>query len=102
MTPEGKVKKKIKALLDSYGERVYVFMPVPSGYGKTTVDYLICFDGLFIAIEAKAGGKPATSRQEDVLKQVHDAGGSSFVVDDDDSLQTLANFLLTITLKIPV
>lgn len=92
-TPEGRIKNKIKEILDLYLGRIYVYMPVPSGYGKTTVDYLICFKGLFIAIEAKKPrGKP-TARQHLTLEDVRAADGVTFVVNDDESLGVLKLFL---------
>ena len=95
-TPESKVKVKIKKLLDSYGERVYRFMPVPSGYGKATIDYLVCFDGLFLGIEAKAPGEKPTPRQEAVLEDIRRAGGSSFVISNEGELEVLEQFLHTV------
>ena len=93
MTPEGKIKKKLNQLLDSYGESVYRYMPVPSGFGKQAVDYFLCVDGLFVAVEAKPpGGKP-TARQSDTLDDVKRAGGSSFVVNDEVSLSAFKQFL---------
>lgn len=92
-TPEGRIKKKITSLLNSYGDQVYYFMPVPSGYGRRTVDYLVCICGLFVAIEAKReGGKP-TGFQEQVLKDVTKAGGMSMVIDDDEGITILKRFI---------
>lgn len=92
-TPEGHIKNKINKLLDSYSGRVYKFMPVPSGYGKVTIDYLICFDGLFVGVEAKKPkGKP-TARQDGVLEDIRAAGGSTFVVNDEESLDVFRMFL---------
>jgi hypothetical protein len=93
MTPEARTKQKINKLLDSYDGRIYKYMPVPGGYGKTTIDYLLCFDGLFIGIEAKAPGEKPTPRQNDVLADIRAAGGSTFVIDDDYSLEIFASFL---------
>lgn len=77
-TPEGKVKQKVKKVLDKYG--AYQFWPVQTGYGAAGVDCYACINGYFLAIETKAGrGKP-TPRQELVLKQVTEAGGKSLVV----------------------
>lgn len=86
MTPEGKIKQKIKKLLDMYGEQIYIFMPVQSGYGAVTVDFLCCINGRFVAIEAKAPGKKPTPRQDEVLRRVEAARGIWFVIDDEDSL----------------
>lgn len=93
MTPEGRVKKKIKNLFDEYGDNLYYYMPVPGGYGKRTVDYLGCIRGVFFAAEAKRpGGKP-TLAQDSVLGAVQQAGGSTFVIDDDDDVVRLKRFL---------
>ena len=95
VTPEGIIKQKIKKLLDSYSKHLYYYMPVPSGYGSRTVDYLGCCKGVFFAIEAKRPkGKP-TALQQSVLEQIRDAGGVSFVVNDDASLAELERWLDT-------
>ena len=56
-TPEHKIKQQIKAILDKYGDDIYWYMPVPTGYGKRTLDFLGCAWGIFFAIEAKRSGK---------------------------------------------
>jgi hypothetical protein len=92
-TPEGRIKNKIKLLLDSYGDRVYTYMPVPAGYGKRTLDYLGCINGEFFAIEAKRpGGKP-TSLQSGTIEDICNAGGAAFVVHNDDTLADLKSWL---------
>ncbi len=92
-TPEGRIKNKIKDLLDSYSGNVYYFMPVQTGYGKRTVDYLGCIRGLFFAIEAKKpGGKP-TALQNGAMEDMRAAGGTTFVVDDDESLAALKRWM---------
>jgi hypothetical protein len=80
MTPEGKVKKALKELLDSY-DNIYIFNPVPSGYGKSSLDTLLCFRGMFVAIEAKAPGKPPKPRQIYTTREITSAGGKVFRVD---------------------
>jgi hypothetical protein len=92
-TPEGKIKAKIKKLLDSYGERLYYFMPVPTGYGKRSVDYLCCVDGLFFAIEAKRPGAKPTAYQEITLQQIRFAGGTVFVINGDGGIEALRRFV---------
>ena len=80
-TPEGHVKAKVRKILGEY-DGMYYFMPVPSGYGRTTIDFLCCYRGQFFAIETKApGGKP-TLRQEAELNGIARAMGKTFVVDD--------------------
>lgn len=84
MTPEGKVKKKIKFILDNYkNNNIYVYMPVPGGFGSPTLDYLGFINGRGFAIEAKRpGGKP-TARQEVVIEQIRSSGAKVFVIDGD-------------------
>lgn len=81
-TPEGKVKKTISALLKSV-PGMYFFMPVPSGYGESTLDYLGCYKGRFFAVEAKAPGKKPTDRQIMMIERMRRAGGTVFVIDGD-------------------
>jgi hypothetical protein len=80
MTPEGEVKKQLKELLDTY-EKLYIFNPVPSGYGKSSLDTLLCYRGKFIAIEAKAPGKEPTPRQRFTTREILAAGGKVFRFD---------------------
>ena len=96
-TPESKIKVRIKKVLDSYGERIYCFMYVPSGYGRQTIDYLVCVDGLFVGIEAKAPGEQPTERQEATLADIRAAGGSAFVISDERGVDALDKFLHEIT-----
>ena len=93
MTPEGRVKKKIKVLLDKYYGSIYFFMSVPSGYGKPTLDYLGIFHGLGFAIEAKAFRKDLTTRQEGHRDDIVAAGGKVFVIDGDETLSVFAAWL---------
>lgn len=81
-TPEGKVKAKVSGLLKAT-PGIYYHMPVPGGFGGTTLDYIGCHRGRFFAIEAKKpGGKP-TDRQKQIISQIEQAGGKTFVIDGD-------------------
>lgn len=91
MTPEGKVKRKITALLKHYG--CWYYMPVPSGFGRRTVDYLCLHRGWAFAIEAKRPGKDATTLQTKELEAIVAAGGRSFVVSNDEELAVLNKWL---------
>jgi hypothetical protein len=79
MTPEGRVKAKLKKLL----AEDYQFWPVQTGYGVATVDCLACLDGKFIAIECKAPGKKPTPRQRATMREIRKAGGITFFVTMD-------------------
>lgn len=83
-TPEGKVKQKVSAILKAT-PGVYYFMPVPSGYGESTVDYIGCYLGRFFGIETKKPGAKPTDRQKQILAAIQRAGGATFVIDGDTS-----------------
>lgn len=79
MTPEGKVKAKVKKVLNDIG--AYYAMPVGTGFGNSGVpDFLVCLRGRFYAIECKANGGKTTALQEKHLADIRDAGGVSLVV----------------------
>ncbi len=79
-TEEGLLKDKVKRYLDAL-PRMYRHMPVPSGYGQQTLDFLCCIDGRFVGIETKAKGKRPTPRQLQCMNQIVDAGGIAFWCD---------------------
>lgn len=81
MTPEGKVKAAISRVIADY-KKVYKFMPVPSGYGPSSLDYILCVEGRFVAIEAKAPGRKPTPRQKAIIGAIERAGGIVFVIDE--------------------
>ena len=88
MTPEGKVKKKIKNILEELG--MYYFMPPANGYGRAGIpDFIICSKGRLIAIESKAKNNKPTALQARELQRISDAGGVALVVNEDnlDSLK---------------
>jgi Holliday junction resolvase len=81
-TPEGKVKTKVKKLLDSYG--ALHFSPMGTGYGVSGVSDIIClYKGKFIAIECKADEKKLpTELQKRFLQRVIDWGGVGLIIHD--------------------
>lgn len=88
MTPEGKVKEAVKRWCKE--RAFYHFMPVQTGRGRKTVDFLICARGRFLAVEAKAtrNDKP-TALQEHELCLIEAAGGEGWLVcfDEDGFLE---------------
>jgi hypothetical protein len=81
-TPEAKVKAKIKVILKTY--KAYYAMPIGTGYGSSGVpDFLVCLNGEFLAIEAKAGKGVPTALQEKNLKQIREAGGRALVINEE-------------------
>ena len=93
MTPEGKVKKSVRQVLDRLG--AYYVMPVTGGYGRQGApDFLVCYRGVFVGIETKAGKGKTTALQDLNLKQIEDAEGLALVVYEDDvkDLELKLNF----------
>lgn len=83
MTPEAKVKAKVKKLLDEL--RIFYFLPVSNGMGTMGIpDIIGCFNGLFIAIECKAGKGKLTALQERAIARIKAAGGFTFVAREDN------------------
>jgi len=83
MTPEGKVKKEVRAWLKARG--IWHYMPVQNGMGVVGIpDLICCWDGKFLAIETKAPGKRAntTPNQDARIKEIQQAKGWALVVDD--------------------
>jgi len=77
-TPEWKVKKAVRLLLDKLG--IYHFMPPANGFGRAGIpDIIGCMDGHFIAIECKAGKGKTTALQDRELNAILNAGGTVFI-----------------------
>lgn len=79
MTPEGDVKDEITKELLKRG--AHIFMPVQYGYGKRAVDFVVCLNGRYVAIEAKRADCPPkpTRLQLDFLRKTRAAGGVGVV-----------------------
>lgn len=92
MTPEGRVKKAIKALLKEW--HIWFYMPVSNGMGVVGIpDFICCWDGFFFAIEAKAPGKRAsvTANQQKRMDEIKTANGMVLVVDAISQLEEFLN-----------
>jgi len=81
-TPEAKVKRHVSQTLKR-AEAVYYFMPVQTGYGSPTLDYLGSSHGRAFAIETKAPGKKPTLRQVAIIREMEAAGMKVFVIAGD-------------------
>lgn len=91
MTPEGKVKARVKALLKEHG--AYWHMPVQNGMGAPSLDIIGCHRGRYFAVETKAGNKKPTPRQALTMSQIEKAGGFALLVNDVEGIEELANWL---------
>ena len=77
-TPENKVKKQVKSLLDLHN--AYHHWPVQAGYGMACLDCHGCHQSEYFAVETKAPGKHPTPRQEIVMRDIQRTGGVVFVI----------------------
>lgn len=107
VTPEGKIKKIVKKLLTEFDEPYAVtyngttyqvstlkqYWPVPSGFGASDLDCIVCYGGQYIAIETKAPGKKPTPRQELTIAETIGGDGYVFVISDENSCGELRNVL---------
>jgi len=83
MTPEAKVKARVRKMLDEFG--AYYFSPPANGYGRTGVpDIICCVQGQFLAIECKAGNNKPTALQERELQHIRESGGEALVINEDN------------------
>ena len=92
MTPEGKVKDKVKKYLKEIG--AWYYMPVTNGMGRVGCpDILVCYKGLFMAFETKAPGKikNVTANQEREIADITRANGLALVVDDVEQVKEAIN-----------
>ena len=81
ITPEAKVKKKIKERLNIMG--AYFLQPIGTGFGSNGApDIIACYKGFFIGIEAKAGKGKTTALQEFNLKKIEGMGGLALVINE--------------------
>lgn len=89
-TPEGKVKKKIRAFLDAQG--VYRFSPIGGAYSAQGVlDEACCVRGQFLAIEVKAPGREnrVTALQQHNIEKIRSAGGVAIVASSVEQVKAL-------------
>ena len=81
-TPESKVKAKCVDIIKKHG--AYYFYPVTGGYGRSGIpDIIVCYQGLFLGIECKAGFNKPTALQEREMSHIHKAGGAAIVIRED-------------------
>jgi len=95
MTPEGKVKDKVKSILKSLG--AYYAMPMGTGYGNAGVpDFIVCYEGKFFGIECKAGNGKTTMLQDKNLRDIETAKGVALVI-NEDNVSTLGAILCSMS-----
>lgn len=96
-TPEFKVKKEIKLVLDFLRPDCWYFMPGTHGYGMSGVpDFVGCYHGLFFGIEAKAADGVVSVYQRVALEGIVGAKGQIVVCRDGASASEFMSFLRTL------
>lgn len=80
MTPEGKVKKRVKKMLAHFGANLWAHWPVQTGYGAPTLDCTGAINGHAFAIETKRPGQHPTERQKLTIEEMRAAGIAVFVI----------------------
>lgn len=91
--PEGKLKKRIKAYLESRGALVYAIHGGGDPYQEGGIpDLLVCWQGHFLGLEIKdTRGEKPSKLQEFQLRRIKRAGGiSSVVYSVEDVIDLLA------------
>lgn len=110
MTPEGEVKKLVRALLEEYkicpsklagavppGSQGWYDMPVKSPFGvKGIPDFYGHYRGTFFSVETKAPKKEPTGFQALQIKAIRSTGGACFVVDGPETLKVFEEWLCRI------
>jgi hypothetical protein len=97
-TPETKLKDKVKLILEALAKEYNLYWDMSGASLYATAgkaDFILCLEGLYIALETKPSDKPLeplqAKRQRDVIK----AGGISLRITEAD-LATLQLRLATI------
>ena len=81
LTPEGRVKARLKKHLDAMG--IYNFSPVQNGMGRAGIpDIIGCYEGRVVAFECKAGKGKTTALQDRELAAIQTAKGLAFVINE--------------------
>lgn len=93
---ERDVKKRVSALLSLAMEHepIYVWMPVITGFGKRSLDYICCVKGQFVAIETKATGEWLRPDQRQRARDILKSGARVFIISGPDGYCALYEYLL--------
>ena len=93
MTPEGKVKAKLDAMLKKEG--VWYYSPQAGPHGVAGIpDRVAIVEGQFVGIECKADkSKKPTALQERCGQQIIAAGGAWFLACDSDTIEAIRGYI---------
>lgn len=95
MTPEGRVKKWVDALLASFATHkpMWWYKPVQHGFGKRALDYIGCCNGKFFSIETKAPDEWLTPYQRGTAREIIESGGAVFIISTIEGAAALGRWL---------
>lgn len=97
LTPEAKVKQFIKKTMESWFPDAWQYCPVGGPFGKAGApDFIYFWNGVFIAIEAKADGGVLSALQRQTLEVIKNQGGVAAVVygKDTEKMQSIREAIL--------
>lgn len=78
-TPEGRLKREIKAYLNARG--IYWAIIPEGAYGKSgDPDIIACYEGLFVGLEAKTYEGHQSNIQKVRQREIEDSGGVYAIV----------------------
>jgi hypothetical protein len=83
ITPEGRVKDRVKRILAQHKPQLYAHWPVQIGYGAPTLDCIGWIFGQAFAIETKTPGKKPTPRQIQTMREMKMGGAKIFLIDGE-------------------
>lgn len=85
MKKEADVKTEVKKVLNSYGTKLWWYMPVPTGFGVQGVpDFLCSVGGRLVAIETKFGKNGLTKYQIKQMESITATGAAHMVINEDN------------------
>lgn len=97
MTPEGKVKSKVKQMFKAAA--IPYHMPRGTVMGTSGIgDFVACAYGFYLEVECKAGKNKLTALQRQRRNEVI-AGGGQYLVINEDNLSILQWTLNALKLK---
>lgn len=85
MKKEADVKAEVKRVLNTFGPRIWWYMPVPNGFGMQGVPDFICsIGGRFVGIETKFGKNGLSQYQIKQMRAIVDTGAAHMVINEDN------------------
>ena len=94
MTPEGRVKARLRRALKPYKDRIFSFPIMPTPYTVAGLpDYFILLKGKTIGVEVKSPTGRLTPSQKRMRETLTERGSMYFVVRDKETIQDLIDTL---------